>query len=689
VVKLTENEKSVALAEHDLNMRFSAYLQIPTDPSYSSQWHLHHRVEHNEYDQRSSVRGEEAWQLLDSFGSAEVVVGVTDDGCKLDHHDFDSPNKFAGWGYFEGFRLFKKGEPDSDPNKMHKAGANHGTSCAGVIAAETDGEMTVGVAPGCRLLPIKWESSGPSLFISDSKLLIALDYIADKVDVLSNSWGSSPVSNWSNDVLERIEELAQTGGRRGKGIVFLWAAGNENCPIAHTSDVNVPYTNGWELQSNGTWRWAGVLTARQFEHNLVGVPGVMHVAALASTAQRSHYSNHGTGIDVCAPTSNSHAYFRMPVDGLGITTTTGSGSQVTDSFGGTTSATPLTAGVAALVISANSQLTSLQVISLLKQTASKDLVMTDYPRTPPAAFDPEPTWDVSPVPPFSVGDFTDQGHADGTWSPWFGHGRVDAVEAIRRARQATEGPKTRVRVEQVANLTIPDADPSGIVSTLFIQENGRIQNLKVDLDIRHTYIGDLIVRLADPDGGRIDLHRRTGRSSDDLITTFDESSTPDLNNLNGHEIRGAWALEVSDYARLDQGQLLRWAIEAEVVTDGTIRVESTPGRIIPDNDPSGITDVINISEERTISEISIEVDITHTWIGDLKIDLRGPNNIAVTLHSREGREADDIQQVYSIANEPALSNFVGQRANGDWLLSVSDNQSRDIGKLNRWALVIR
>jgi len=688
VVKLTEGEESIALAEHDLNMRVSPYLQTPSDPSYSNQWHLHHRLDHEEYDQRSSVRSEQAWNLLDSFGSPDVVIGVTDDGCRLDHPDFNSANKFAGWGYFKGFRLIRKGAPDAEPSEMYLPGSNHGTSCAGVIAAETDGIMTVGAAPGCRLLPIKWESSGSSLFISDSKLLIALDYIADKIDVLSNSWGSSPASNWSNDVLEKIETLAKTGGRRGKGIVFLWAAGNENCPIKHNSNIDIPYSHGWEEQSNGTWRWIGPRTARRFEHNLVGVSGVMHVAALASTAQRSHYSNYGAGIDICAPSSNSHTYFRMSVDGLGITTASGSGSQITDSFGGTSSATPLTAGIAALVISANPQLTALDVISILKQTASKDLNMTGYPRTPTAEFDPEPTWDVSPVSPFNKGDFTNNGNENGTWSPWFGHGRVDAVEAVRKARKETEGSKTSVKVKQITNLTIPDDDPAGIVTRMFIQDTGTIQNLKVHLDLRHTYIGDLIVRLVSPDGNRFDLHRRTGRSADNLIKTFDESNTQVLGKLKGSRIRGTWALEVSDHARFDLGQLINWVIDADVSGDEALRIESAPGRIIPDNDPEGITDTIHVSQRRTITDISIEVDITHTWIGDLKVTLRGPNNISVPLHSQEGREADNIQHLYSLTNEPGLSNFVGQSSNGDWILSVSDNQRRDLGKLNRWAVII-
>jgi hypothetical protein len=44
---------------------------------------------------------------------------------------------------------------------MYQAGSNHGTSCAGVIAGEVDALLTVGTAPGCLLLPVKWELSEP------------------------------------------------------------------------------------------------------------------------------------------------------------------------------------------------------------------------------------------------------------------------------------------------------------------------------------------------------------------------------------------------------------------------------------------------------------------------------------------------------------------------------------------------
>jgi subtilisin-like proprotein convertase family protein/subtilisin family serine protease len=687
VVELTENDADVALVEHDLNQRIQTFLTVPDDPFYASQWHLHRHFQHQQYDHRSSANCEQAWQALGSFGSADVVVGVTDDGCKLDHVDFNSTGKFAGWGYFKSISLIRKGDAGADGNQMYQSGSNHGTSCAGVIAAETDGEMTVGAAPGCRLLPVKWESSGASLFISDTKLLIALDYMADKVDVLSNSWGASPTMTWSSDVIDRITELARSGGRRGKGIVFLWAAGNENCPIQYQAGIKVPYTSGWSYVS-GSWQWTGVRTALKFEHNLVGIPGLMHVAALASTGQRSHYSNYGPGVDICAPSNNVHSYSRIVVNGLGITTTVGDNSQVTSSFGGTSSATPLTAGIAALVISANPMLSALEVVALLKQTASKDLNLTPYPKTPSAVYDPDTSWDVSPIAPFDDGAFINTGSVDGTWSPWFGHGKVDALAAVQSALDKAGLDLRTVRIENDTDIAIPDLDPAGISSQIVVEETGRIQTLKVDVDIQHTYLGDLVVRLFGPNGRQAVLHQRAGGATDNLKTTFTQANAPELGNFVGQDIRGTWRLEVADVAKLDSGILKSWALEAEVPSTVEIKVESLPGLKIPDNVPGGVTDTITISERKVIRDISVEVDITHTWIGDLHVELSKDGSAGVLLHGRAGREADNILHTYRPADLPDLAQFLGKPANGEWRLKVSDNAYRDIGKLNRWALII-
>ncbi len=689
VVKLTEYEPLVELAEHDLNQRMSTYaVPVPIDPEYFRQWHLHTDFNDPEYDPRSSALCEEAWNLLNHYGSEEVVIAVTDDGCKLDHIDFDSETKFADWGYLRGERLLTSVDIDADPDQMYLPGANHGTSCCGVIGGEVDALQTVGAAPGCQLLPIQWQSSGPSLFISDSKMLTVLNFIADRADVMSNSWGGVPTSLWALPVVNRIRTLAQTGGRRGRGIVFLWAAGNENCPINHTAAEDVPYDHGVDVQG-GALVWVGVNTARVFRNNLVGIPGVMHIAALASTARRSHYSNYGPGMSLCAPSSNSHTYYRMTVQGLGITTTTGNTGGVTHTFGGTSSATPLTAGIAALTISANPNLSAFEVISILKETASKDLVFAGYPRTPPANFDSDTRWDVSPVAPFNTGDFFDNGDVEGSWSPWFGFGRVDAKAAVARVLggSAPDGDKV-FNGSSSPDKSIPDNNSRGIKDKIASVENFVISSVKVQVDITHSFIGDLRVTLISPAGTEVVLHDRTGGSVNDLHREYDLSSAPGLSALAGESVGGEWTLHVQDLASFDRGRLKSWSLDIRGQDDTSVTVEENPGVIIPDNVQGGIERSLAVTASGQLDSITVELDITHTYIGDLIVELVSPANTSVVLHNRQGGSANNIIKTYTMLNTTVLNGLRGESVAGAWRLRVADHAGADQGKLNRWALKI-
>lgn len=686
VVKLTEEEDAVEVVDHDLNHRMITYqVSPPTDPRYAAQWHLHAHLTHADYDARASSSCEEAWQLLGGFGDSEVVVGVTDDGCRLDHEDFDSPGKFAGWGYFEGLRLVQQGDVDALAARMYTPSANHGTSCAGVVAGEVDARLTVGAAPGCRLLPIKWPSSGSSLFIGDTRLIRALNYLADRVDVVSNSWGGRPITSWPSFVVDRIRQLSETGGRRGRGILFLWAAGNENCLIHHTANQDVPYTHGWQQLASGQFVWVGPQTARVFENNLADLPGVLHVGALASTARRSHYSNYGTGLDICAPSSNSHANFRMTVRGLGITTTSGTTTtEVTSSFGGTSSATPLVAGIAALAISANPSLSALEVSAILKETASKVLDTTGYPRTPPASFDPNPVWDVSPVSPFDRPDFQ-AGHAHGSWSPWFGYGRVDAFEAVGEAiRRREQRPGEVFAATSSPGIIIPDNRRQGVEDTIRFNDEATVEQVAVKVDISHSFIGDLLVTLASPGGTEVVLHNRGGAAADDIKRTFDVTSTPGLARLAGEPVAGDWVLLVQDLARLDVGRLNVWGLEIQVARTGVLVANHSAARLSP-NRTGRYSRRLSVGEAAAVGDIEISVDIASK--AGMQLRLVSPRGTAVSLPANGAGHCERVQRVYSIANVPQLAVFKGECAEGDWMLKV-DLPMGEGAKINRWGLRI-
>ena len=245
-----------------------------------------------------------------------------------------------------------------------------------------------------------------------------------------------------------------------------------------------------------------------------------------------------------------------------------------------------------------------------------------------------------------------------------------------------------VEVEAAPRLDIPDNSPIGVNSTLHVEQSGRIASIRVSVDITHTYIGDLRVMLTAPDNQRVELHSRSGGSADDIKKAFDPTTTPDLVNLIGTGVQGDWVLTVVDAASIDMGTLNAWKLQFTLAESDPFRAVSTPGLQIPDNDPTGVSDSIDINAVGTIREVRVSVDITHTYIGDLRVVLRSAAGHEVMLHNRAGGSADNILETFDTAKIPELAGFAGEPTDGTWNLFVADVAGRDVGKLNRWELQI-
>ena len=108
--------------------------------------------------------------------------------------------------------------------------------------------------------------------------------------------------------------------------------------------------------------------------------------------------------------------------------------------------------------------------------------------------------------------------------------------------------------------------------------------------------------------------------------------------------------------------------------------ENTTPASIPDNDATGVESVIEVAEGGTLSGVSVSVDITHTYQGDLTVTLEHAGT-TVTLHEREGGGEDNLQRTYDVGTD-----FEGQDAAGTWTLRVVDNANADTGTLNSWSL---
>jgi len=117
---------------------------------------------------------------------------------------------------------------------------------------------------------------------------------------------------------------------------------------------------------------------------------------------------------------------------------------------------------------------------------------------------------------------------------------------------------------------------------------------------------------------------------------------------------------------------------------------ATPGLAIPDNNATGITSTLKVvgTGATVTSNLNVDVEITHTWIGDLILTLKSPAGTSVILHNRTGSSADDIIGNYPLTLTPtqALTGLIGQPLDGNWELKVSDNEGQDLGTLVSWGI---
>ncbi len=508
----------------------------PRDPLYPKQWYLHHDGG-TQLAAGSHISAEAAWDV--TRGNRSIVVAVTDDGFDLNHPDFQGKGKIVAP------RDLRNQNPVPTPEASHE---NHGTAVAGLAIAEENGVGIVGVAPGCGFMPIR--TTG---FLDDQALEQMFSWAMDNgAAVIVCSWGPSavyfPISLRQRAVLTR----AATEGRNGKGCVIVFAAGNSNRPI--NGSVN---EQGWPNNIlRGPTDWMNGFAIH---------PDVIAVSACTSLNQKAAYSNWGANIAVVAPSNNGSpgtwlqatGYIKTPpivqmgLLGKGVLTSDRMGSEgydagaFTESFGGTSSACPLVAGVAALVLSVNPELTARDVRQILQETTDK---ITDSTADPQLGL--------------QKGTYDANGH-----SQWFGYGKVNALKAVRAAQQRLVTPSRASRQIQQQNTTtfdIPDASPQGVRSTIQIGETGSIKDIQVTVQIEHNFLGDIEVSLIAPNNQTVLLQSRILGNNQLLQTTYTSQNTPVLRQLFNQSSAGRWQLWVVDYAPVDTGQLKRWQLQLGV-----------------------------------------------------------------------------------------------------------------------------
>jgi len=315
------------------------------DEFFDQQWHL------NNTGQGLGTPGADinvarAWES--TFGE-EVRMGILDDSVDVTHEDL-APN------YTQLGQDPRTGMESPTAPIPSNIGDYHGTAVLGLALADANNVGVRGVAPAARFAA----SRGINDLLTFAQLASAYTFARQRdVDVHINSWGFTMLSNLQVGIVVDAIETAFLTGRQSRGMVVVFAAGNDGVELGPDDD-------------------------------LATLPTVIGVGATNADDQISSFSNFGADIDIMAPSGNGNTFLPGMVttdntDTAGFASfgfNDGSGADIfgvpdfsnpnyTRNFSGTSAACPVAAGVAALVISRNLELTAEQVRTIMFQTAEK------------------------------------------------------------------------------------------------------------------------------------------------------------------------------------------------------------------------------------------------------------------------------------------------------------------------------
>lgn len=249
------------------------------------------------------------------------------------------------------------------------------------------------------------------------------------------------------------------------------------------------------------------------------------------------------------------------------------------------------------------------------------------------------------------------------------------------------GDDATVEVSERADQIIPDDDPAGITRILHVDRTGMLQDIRVTVDIVHSFRGDLLVELESPGGTKVVLHKKKYDPADNLHLELSSAADTVLQELRGEAIEGDWKLHVKDLWRDDRGRLDNWALAIDFVSEQEVVSQTRePGLAIPDDDPTGAHSSIQVALTGTVADVEVAVAVTHPYRGDLQVELVAPSGNVAVLRAPDWRNGVDLAETYTMVNTEALRALVGHGATGDWTLRIRDLAAWDTGTFESWTL---
>lgn len=480
---------------------------LPNDTFFSQQWSLRNTGQGNGL-QGVDANVTPAWDIHRGAGQR---IGIVDDGLDTLHPDL-LPSIDSSLG-FDWNDLSKDGDPSARPNTDKAVEDSHGTAVAGIAAARGGNGIGVsGVAPEALLVGLRLISDQDSDGITDQDEAEAMSHRKDIIQVKNNSWGSGAMANsliGPGPLMRAALKDAAETGRFGRGTLFVWAAGNGT--LAGEQGQKDGYTNSIYSTT---------------------------VGAMGNGGYVADYSEGGSHLVVVAPSNGgSRGIYTTDLRGNNGLNRPGSTGEPTDrnytnSFGGTSGATPVVSGVMALMLNANPLLNWRDVKEILLRS-SRHVFPTTEGWVTRHGGDPS-------LPPIK--------HHER-----FGGGLVDAAAAVSMASTWTPlGPMLEETRSVTTAQAIPDNDETGINISFDLGGIApmRVEHATIKLKASHTFRGDLDIRLISPSGVISNLAVKT--VSDASIEGYNDWLFSSVRHW-GESAAGVWILNIRDRAQRDVG----------------------------------------------------------------------------------------------------------------------------------------